>query len=181
MKEPLHIRMQAMTPEAILSELSVGVYESPLVELRDAIPDLPDAIRVPMLIIDFDTEVTMNSILGFLENSTGLYLRETIEAFTIVGAADTAGVLSHIARIMDTHGVTAQRLRDDLNRLEEFTLSTFREVHGESVVPMTEAVCEAAEGLYLYSEPGEAVFNLLERFVQGHRSELQDALRRCGA
>ncbi|WP_418936961.1 DMP19 family protein [Paenibacillus anseongense] len=33
-----------------------------------------------LLILDFDIELQMNGIIGFLENSSGAYLEETMEA-----------------------------------------------------------------------------------------------------
>jgi hypothetical protein len=45
---------------------------------------------VVVLVLDSDTEVNMQGMLGFLENSTGLFLAEAIGAFDRIGAQATA-------------------------------------------------------------------------------------------
>ncbi len=49
-------------PDELLSQFSIKIYEPPLSELRDSgtIRNLSDPIAVMMLIVDFETEVTMN-------------------------------------------------------------------------------------------------------------------------
>jgi len=89
--------------------------------------------RIPVLIIDFDTEVCMSGILGFLENSIGFYLADTIAALEAIGAHDTAATLCTIQRIMEEHGVTHERLRGDLAHMQEWQITTFAECRGEEL------------------------------------------------
>ena len=51
----------------IVSELSIKIYEEPLASWRESskITDLSNPLSVLMLIIDFETEVSMNGILNF--------------------------------------------------------------------------------------------------------------------
>ena len=58
------------------------------------------------LFLDFDTEVSINGMLGFLENSAGLRFPETIEAFDLIGASRTVAVLRDIETTLKRHGVT---------------------------------------------------------------------------
>jgi hypothetical protein len=44
-----------------------------------------EPFRISVLIIDLGIEVCINSILGFLENSTGFYLVDTIAAMEAIG------------------------------------------------------------------------------------------------
>lgn len=96
---------------AFLEELSVRIYEPPLSSVRERMRDLPTALRTVVLAIDFDTEVTMQGILGFLENSTGLFLSETITAFEEIGASETARGLSDICDFMIAEGISAESCR----------------------------------------------------------------------
>lgn len=163
-------------PREIIETLSIKIYEPPLSTLRDRLSELPEVVRVVILLIDFDTEVTMQGILGFLENSTGLYLPETIQAFATIGANETAQVLRRIQAIMAKHGVSPSRLREDFAEVEQYQITSFAELHGEQLEPMTEEIDQEAEKLYLYAEHGEGVFSLLEDYVKNHRGELIKAL-----
>jgi hypothetical protein len=66
----------------------------------------------------------MEGILGFLENPTGFYFTDTIDALEIIAAHDTAKILRGIQRIMYEHGVTVERLRSDLDQLQEWQITT---------------------------------------------------------
>lgn len=70
---------------SFLRELSVAVYEPPFSAARERLRELPAALRTVVLVVDFDTEVSMEGMLGFLENSPGRYLPETITAFETIG------------------------------------------------------------------------------------------------
>jgi hypothetical protein len=59
------------------------IYEPPFTLLRENISEIPEILRRFFLFTDFDTKVIINGILGFLENSTGEYLAETIESFCL--------------------------------------------------------------------------------------------------
>src|SRR5262245_21592101 len=90
-----------LTQEGLVDELAIRIYEPPLAPLRERIDVLPAALQILFLIIDFDTEVAMQGMLGFLENSTGKYLPQTIEALGRIGAQRSADVLKRIQKIME--------------------------------------------------------------------------------
>jgi hypothetical protein len=102
---------RSMSTDEILDGLAIQIYEQSLSKLREDLRSVPEVFRIPVLIIDFDTEVCMNGILGFLENSTGFYLADTIAAMETIGARGTGTTLRTIQRIMAEHGVTHERLR----------------------------------------------------------------------
>jgi hypothetical protein len=176
---------RSMSADEILDDLAIRIYEPPLLELREDLRSVPEVLRVPILIIDFDIEVTMNGILGFLENSTGRYLADTIAALEAIGGNHAAAILRTIRRIMAEHGVTHERLRGDLARLQEFQITTFAEVHGEGLRPMSDAIHEEARKLYLYDSmndrEGERVFDLLEAYIERNKDELVSLVEACVA
>jgi len=57
---------RSMSTDEILDSLAIQIYEPPLSKLREDLRSVPEVFRIPVLIIDFDTEVCMNGILGFL-------------------------------------------------------------------------------------------------------------------
>ena len=168
-----------MSVGEIIEHLAVKVFEPPLSALLDDLRSAPGVLRIPILIIALDTEVTMQGVLGFLENSTGLYLVDTIDALEAISAHETADTLGSIQRIMSEHGVTVERLRREVNNAQLHQITNFLELHGEELVPMAEQIDREARKLYLYannSDPAEPVFDLLEAYLQSRRDVLVAAL-----
>src|SRR6202040_4397495 len=97
----------------LIDALSIRIYEPPLCTARDRLQEIAEPLRVPILVLDFDTEVCMQGMLGFLENSTGLFFAETIDAFEKIGASETVSVLRAIEKTLERHGVTPAQLRAD--------------------------------------------------------------------
>jgi hypothetical protein len=124
----------------------------------------------------------MQGMLGFLENSTGLYLVDTIDALETISAHKTADTLRAIQQIMSNHGVTVERLRRNLNNAQLYQITNFRELHGEELLPMAEQIDREARKLYIYryrpidNDSTEPVFDLLEAYLQGRQDELVAAL-----
>jgi hypothetical protein len=164
-----------MSVREIVEHLFVKVFEPPLSNLLDDLRSVPEVLRIPILVIALDTEVTMNGMFGFLENCTGLYLIETIEALEAISAHKAADTLRTIQQIMSDHGVTVERLRRDLNNAQLYQITNFRELHGDALLPMAEQIDREAQKLDIY-DPTEPVFDLLETYLQARRDELVAAL-----
>lgn len=166
----LRAELEALSPAKLIEALSIRIYDPPLSTARDRLREVAEPLRVAILVLDFDTEFSMNGMLGFLENSTGLYFPETIEAFDMIGASETISVLRAIEKTLDRHGVTPSKLRADFTGTQEYQITTFRELHGD-LGTMPNEVEEDARRLYLYGKPGtgEPVWSLLEAFVEKNR------------
>jgi hypothetical protein len=157
------------------------IHEPPFSRLRDDLRSVAEALRIPMLLFEFDTELSMNGILGFLENSTGFYLDDTIDALETIGACGNAATLRAIRQIMADHGVTHERLRSNNARLQEWQITTFTEVHGEGLRPVSKAIHEESRKLYLYDREGERVFDLLEAYIERNKDDLVSLVEACVA
>ena len=164
-----------MSTDEILDSLAIQIYAPPLLKLREDLRSVPEVFRIPVLIIDFDTEVCMNSILGFLENSTGCYLADTIAAMEAIGARGTAATLGSIEGIMAEHGVTHERLRGGHARMQEWQITTFADSHGKELSQMVDLVDQEAKKLYIYDRmhdrEGDDVFALLSAYIEQRRDE----------
>ena len=160
----------------LIDEFSVRIYDSTFSDVRDDLSKVPEALRNVVLFVDFDTEVIMGGILTFLENSSGAYLSETIEMFETIGATDNARCLANIRNIMQSFGVTHERLRQDFDAFEEYEITTFEKTDGTEIVPFAEAIQIAARALYLYDGSEENPYELLEQYVAQHRKEILAAL-----
>src|SRR5262245_26902696 len=147
----LRTELEALPSSKLIEALSIRIYEPPLSIARDQLGEVAEALRIPILVLDFDTEVTMNGILGFLENSTGLFLRETIDAFDKIGASGTASILRAIEKTLEKHGVTPAKLRADFDGTDQYQITTFRELHGD-LGTMPSEIEEDAGWLYLYGK-----------------------------
>ncbi|WP_284620811.1 DMP19 family protein [Aquabacterium humicola] len=174
--------MQNHDPLAGLSiadvvEALVGkMYEPPLAGLREKVNALPDPLKVLILVSDFDTEVLMNGITGFLENLTGKNLLATIEAFEVIGATSTAATLRDIEATMRHYGVTHKMLRQPMASVEEFSIVSSSTLYDQKIVDMLQAITKRASDLYLYqTPPSEAIFELLCQYLEPRRAELLQA------
>jgi len=174
---------RSMSAVEICDSIASRIWEPPLSKLREDLRSVPEVLRVPILLIDFDTAVTVNGILGFLENSTGFYLADTIAAMEAIGAHGTAATLRTIQRIMAEHGVTHGRLRGDVARLQEGQISSFAKTHGEELSQMADLVDQESNKLYIYDlthdREGEDVFGLLSAYIEQRRDELVALLEAC--
>ncbi|WP_338631889.1 hypothetical protein [Clostridium baratii] len=63
-------------------ESMAEIYNIPID--REDLVKYPQFIQDIIFIIDYDTELSMNGILGFLKNSTNKYLPQTITALKIL-------------------------------------------------------------------------------------------------
>jgi hypothetical protein len=90
----LRTELETLSPAELIEALSIRIFQPPLSSARDRLHDISEALRVPILVLDFDTELSMNGILGFLENSTGGLFPETIDAFEKIGASETVSVFA---------------------------------------------------------------------------------------
>jgi len=122
-----------MDASQLVNHSSVRIYEPPLSDYRDdgRICDTTRPLSVVMLLIDYETECSMNGIIGFLGNSTGRRLTETITAVRKIGCIDHAKVLEEIREAASAAGMTHDAIQDDRSDLQEFTVSSFADLHGD--------------------------------------------------
>jgi hypothetical protein len=165
-------RRPTMTGEELLNRIGKP-YEKPILAVRDhpSWPNLSNPLHVALLLIDFDTELCMNGILGFLENSTGAHLDQTIDAFRLVRAEQTATTLSQIRGAMQRHSVSHQQLRSDFQGTSEFQITSSSQLHpGRD--DFADAIGQIADSLYLYDQSRESPFRLLEAYLEKHSAEM---------
>lgn len=167
----------SLSTEELVQALSISLYEPPLNRLRETLASRPEVFRVLTLVLDFDTEVSMSGILGFLENSTGQWLSETIEAFDLISANETAGILRRVHQAMNRHGITPTTLRSEVNAGTLYDVVSFGELHGAKSQAMSREVMQIAGDLYV-GNPGsqEEPWRLLYEYVEPRRQQLLDVL-----
>ena len=169
-------------PSAFLDDLSVRIYEEPLQTCWEDRRRLPEVLRTVLLLIDLETELHMNGLLGLLENSVGEFLPEMIAALQNVGAQRTAAALDSARDIMAKHGITHAMLRGIFADRQVYEVTTFRQLHGEAAAGMLrELEYVVSPQLSLHVSDSEHPRTLLEKYVAHHQRELltltADALR----
>jgi len=98
-----------------------------------------------MWIIDFDTELTMNGILGFLENSSGRYLSETVAALQLIGSTKDAALLKEIEKQVEKINVETKI------ELNPYQVTSFEDRHSLNEEALKK-IEELADRLYLNSD-----------------------------
>ncbi|MCG6155038.1 DMP19 family protein [Rubinisphaera margarita] len=122
-----------MNPNDLIEQYSIMIYEPPLIHSREdgTIRDLSNPLSVIMLIIDFDSEVSINGINNFLGNSTGRFAHEIVRALQIIGCDPEAAQLQQILDIAETAGMTREAIQQERSGLGLFAVTSFSELHGD--------------------------------------------------
>jgi len=121
-----------MNGEDLLDAFAVKAYEPPLSLHRESgrIADVSDPVSVIMLVVDLDTEVSMNGITDFIGNSTGLYAAETAQALEQIGCQKDAGVLRQILDAAHGAGMTHEAIQAERSGVPPYTVTSFSKLHG---------------------------------------------------
>lgn len=108
--------LNTLTSRAIVEHIAMNIYESNYAKLRDKeiFIQLPVVLKDLLLILDFDIELQMNGIIGFLENSTGTYFEETIEALFRICATKDFEIMNDIKSFLISNGTNPTRLRGNV-------------------------------------------------------------------
>jgi len=152
-----------------IDQLAIHLYEEPLASLWADRRSLPETVRTVALVIDYDTEVAINGINGLLENSIGEYLPEIIDALLAIGAERTASALRKSLQAIEAVGSSRKDLRDSVNAMGAWSISTFERTHGQ---PVSYALMEVRR-LHALAEKTEQVREMLESYVAKHEADLR--------
>lgn len=156
---------RAMTPDELITDVSLRRFESPLKETADREKAALSDLGILILFLDFDAAVLSGGILGFIENSYGRYLNHTIEMFHRIKASETETVLRGIKTIMDKYGVTTTSLQADCAGIPEYTISSFSQRHGPELDSMADEFEKVPGKLYTENDATEDAYALIGAFV----------------
>jgi hypothetical protein len=169
-----------MNADSLIQELAVQIYDEPLSVIRSETdyPNLSNPLHLVVLLIDCNTEIEMNGVLGFLENMTGQHLPETTEALRVIGSPKCASLFSSIQVCMRRHGVSWEQLRGDFDGATEFQITSFREMHGDRLSPFVKEVGELTRHFSLFNahDSPEDAYSALCRYLDGRLDELRQEI-----
>lgn len=130
---------------------------------RSQWPECADFIQTAAFLIDFDTELTMEGIFTFLENSIGHYAPNIINAFRAIGDDKDAEILAEICRLAPPDVMRGEFLDGDHN---EYDISCFDDDH-ELSEEIEEKIGKLEKQLYLNTgfDIWEPLFDYLDREI----------------
>lgn len=156
-------QLKDKTGEEIVEEIASNLYEGEnyLIFQEENFYKIPEQIRDIILLINFDTELAMEGIWGFLENSSGVYLNDTIETLEKIQAEKDHNILNNIKHILDENKISTSQLRVNTNNQELYSIQSFIETYGSAYDVMADRICEIAEKLYISSDDRNIFDNLI--------------------
>ena len=149
------LEIDNMSASEIIESIATKIYSEPI-ERRE-LTKYPQFVQDIIFIIDLDTELTMNGMFGFIENSTVEYIDETISALKRISADSDANILQNIK-----HLINPKQLRKDMCVLETYAITSFKEIHNisDDVIDKIKAL---AKQMYIYNDFD--IWSLLEQYV----------------
>lgn len=141
----------AWTGERVLDELPVRMYDDD----RLADRSVPGWLRAVIVLLDFDTHVQMEGLLGWWENRGSDDLDDVIAAFRAVGLADQASLLVRVREVLDPRALDADQ------RQTLYDVSSFVDRHGEVTEEQYRAFDQFEEELYLNADDGPDLYTAL--------------------
>lgn len=155
------IDIKSFSGEELCEKLSLEMWDSERSEWLEC----ADFIQTALFIIDFDTEMNMNGIFTFLENSIGHYAPYIIKAFREIGDYKDAEILSEICRLAPPDLIRGEFLNKDYN---EYDISVFGDDH--ELNPEVADKIELLESR-LYLNSGFDMWSLLYDYLDKQISE----------
>ncbi|MFC9707378.1 DUF4375 domain-containing protein [Paenibacillus sp. NPDC056933] len=168
-------QLESMSGEEVVGSVAMDIYRTEFATIRECGPELPQVLRDTILIIDLDTELSMNGMTGFLENASGQFLGETTEAMQRIGNDADAEILKNIQHMLSESGVTPEQLRENVNALSEQDVTTTLNTHGQQIHEVLQQVELEAGHLSMQSD-NEGVFELLYQYVDTNKDRLKQEM-----
>ncbi|WP_334076636.1 hypothetical protein [Paenibacillus sanfengchensis] len=151
---PASTDLESFSPQTWIEHLALEIYKPAYGRLREQeiLLGLPAIIQDIIVLFDLDTELAINGILGYLGNSSGRYLNETIEVLRKIGALEDSMILKQIRKV----------LFSEIRGLEDMDDEA------------AEQIQRLADGLYLYSADRDVFRDLVEYLEMNRHTLLMD-------
>ena len=152
------INIKNMTGETVCEKLTQELWNYE----RSQWLKFDDFIQNAAFLIDFDSELQMEGIFTFLENSIGHYAPNIIEAFRAIGDNNDADILYEICTLAPPDIMRGEFLKKDY---QEYDISSFNDDH-----ELCEEIADKIEKLEskLYLNTGFNIWRLLFHYLDSH-------------
>lgn len=149
------INIKQFTGESLCEKLAMELWHS----TYDQWLQCADFIQVASFLIAFDTELNMEGIFTFLENTIGHYAPNIVQAFRTIGDDNDADVLEEICRLAPPDIIRGEFLNESH---QEYDIAAFCDDH-ELKAETEERIIELKQQLYLHT--GLDIWKLLFRYL----------------
>lgn len=149
------INIKEYTGESLCEKIAIEMWSTDIKQwLKCA-----DFIQSACFLIAFDTELTMEGIFTFLENSIGHYSPNIIQAFRAIGDNNDADILEKICQYAPPDIIRDEFLNNDQ---AEYEITTFKSNH-----ELTDEIVEIIEELdnKLYHHTNFNIWDLLYKYL----------------
>lgn len=171
-----------MNVDHVIQDISVIIYEEPLAKVRDEFdyPNLINPLHLAILLIDCDTEIDMNGVLGFLENLNGRYLTNVTDVLKKIGAQKSAAVFDSIQVCMRKHNITWEQLRGDFDGANQYEITSFQKLHGSSLDSFANEISEISSGFSLFNSNNspEDVYSFFVQYLEGIADQFEKEIEK---
>lgn len=160
-----YIDIKSFSGKELCEKLSLELWDRERTEWLE----YADFIKTAAFLIDFDTELNMEGIFTFLENSIGHYAPEIIKAFEAIGDFKDAEILTEICRLAPPDVMRGEFLSGGYS---EYDISVFSDDH--ELNPEVADKIESLENqLYLNSgyDMWQILFDYLDREILDFKEE----------
>lgn len=156
-----YIDIKSFSGKEMCEKLSIELWDNE----RSEWLGYTDFIKTAAFIIDFDTELNMEGIFTFLENSIGHYAPEIIKSFETIGDFKDAEILTEICRLAPPDAMRGEFLKADYS---EYDICSGCEI--------SEEVADKIELLesQLYINTGFDMWQMLYDYLDREISGLQE-------
>ncbi len=167
----------AMTAEGMVEAISENLYtEANRALLKpDHLHQLPQLVQDIILVIELDTELSINGMWGFLHNSAGLLLEDMIDTLYRIGALEDYAILNAISGVLSRYERSPQQLRDRAQASSLYEVSSLTSVDEAHMKTRMETIAreiqELAQNLYVYDSERN-IFDDLIAYVDVHKDSL---------
>lgn len=135
------LNIKTFSGETLCEKLATELWNKPY----DQWLKCTDFIQVASFLIAFDTELTMEGIFTFLENSICHYSPNIIQAFRAIGDSNDADTLEEICRLAPPDIMRGEFLSENY---QEYYITTFNANH-EIKMEVEEKIIELDKKLYI--------------------------------
>ena len=137
------IKIEDFTGEALCEKLASDIHG-----VCEQYLDCADFIQTAAFLIEFDTELAMQGIFSFLENSIGHYAPHIVRSFRVIGDDRDADVLEEICRLAMPDIMRGEFLNKANGAYQITSFAGNHKIREET----EEKITELAAGLYLYND-----------------------------
>lgn len=154
------IDIKQYTGEALCEKMSLEMWDCDMNQWQG----WADFIQTAYFIIAFDTELAMEGIFTFLENSLGHYAPRIIQAFRSINDNRDADILEEICTLCPPDRMRREFLK---NNHQEYEISCFSADH-ELKAEIADRITELSGKLYLYTDfdMWELLFTYMDKKIE---------------